>query len=251
MPGDIRSDKKVDTDILFDLTIADDQELSESELLSLVNYGQVSESIKVCGADGATHSIIMALLWDEDYIDILKKTSKYANDPTLRARLVRRLRLHKAIQKIDCYEYDNDQDPKSQRQLWHILCRMADAQIEYLDGKYGELEAKRNTDIISDIRAIDDTLKETAPESIKKFIHSDNRKSKESNQYQDTEKSTEKLVGNDSTVSVDEDLKNRQEHQDKELSELTKEMGAELFGSESPAVRSSKNKKRDDNVQSN
>lgn len=102
--GQIRSTAP---DVLFDLTPEDDKVLQESDLLQLVNYGQMQKPIKVPGTDGRTYTIEMALLWDEDYIDILRKTSSYSSDPILRVRIMRRLKLYKSIQKIDSHEYSN------------------------------------------------------------------------------------------------------------------------------------------------
>ena len=150
-------------DMLFDLTLDDDKRLSKSDLLSLVNYGQVKKPFTVLGHKGAHHKVEMALLWDEDYVDILKKTTKYASDPNLRVRLVRRLRLHKSIQKIGHHEFMSE-DVQGQRQLWTLLLRMSDAQVEYLDGKYSEMELERNLAMADSIKALDAEMQSTAPD---------------------------------------------------------------------------------------
>lgn len=142
------------SDILFDLTPEDDKGLLESELLDLINYGQVRKPIKIPGASGREYEADLALLWDEDHIDILKRTTAYANDPLLRVRVIRRLKLHKSIQRIDHYKYDDQEDLVAQRQLWAILCRMSDAQIEYLDAKYHETELERNVQMVQAIRTM-------------------------------------------------------------------------------------------------
>lgn len=247
MAGTMHSEKKYDSDILFDLTIDDDRNLSESELLSLVNYGQVTDSIKVCGSDGATHSIQLALLWDEDYIDILKKTSKYATDPSLRARLVRRLRLHKAIQKIDSYQFDDPKDVAAQRNLWHLLCRMADVQIEYLDGKYGEMETLRNSNVVSDIKSLDTSLRETAPEEIRKKLKKQYQEEIKSKPYiseNPKENTEDKISESISEDPIGTDIKNRQETQKKGMEELANQMGVNIFEETPKAV----SKKKDGNV---
>jgi len=169
MAGTVRDERiKKDVDILFDLTIDDTKLLSESDLISLVNYGQLSKSVKVKGSDGSVHKMEFALLWDEDYIDLFKKTTKYANDALLRVKLVRRLRLHKSIQSIDDNDFSNVSDVRSQKLLWAILCRMSDAQIEYLDSKYSEIELERNLSVAEDIKSLDNKLEETVPDIIKK-----------------------------------------------------------------------------------
>ena len=161
--------KNADPDILFDLTPEDDKVLTESELISLVNYGQKQSSVKVLGVEGVVHNIQLALLWDEDYVDVLKRTTKYATDPVLRVKVIRRLRLHKAIQTVDSLDYSDALDVKAQRNLWNMLCRMTESQIEYLDGKYSEIELERNMSMAEDIKSIDDTLSDTSPDSLKEF----------------------------------------------------------------------------------
>lgn len=45
---------KRDPDILFDLTPEDDKSLQESDLLNLVNFGQLNKPVEVLGYDGST-----------------------------------------------------------------------------------------------------------------------------------------------------------------------------------------------------
>ena len=50
MAGILEESKK-SPDILFDLTPEDDNSLRESDLLQLINYGQVQKPVEVTGAD--------------------------------------------------------------------------------------------------------------------------------------------------------------------------------------------------------
>ena len=165
MPGFLEESKK-SLDILFDLTPDDDKGLRESALLQLINYGQVQQPIEVPGADGTKYKIDIALLWDEDYVDILKKTTAYSNDPVLRIKLLRRLKLHKAIQAIHgtekTYDYTNKSDPMAQRQLWAVLCRMAEVQVDVLHSKYEQIEMERNINVTNAITALNKTLDATS-----------------------------------------------------------------------------------------
>jgi len=155
-------------DILFDLTPEDDVKLQESELLQLVNYGQLQKTVKLCGVDGRVYKVEMALLWDEDYIDILRRTSNYANDPLLRIRLMRRLKLHKAIQKIDKRSYEDKEDVVTQRELWLILNRMADKQVEILNALYEQIELERDATMYKAVQQLSDVLNDTMPKDFRK-----------------------------------------------------------------------------------
>jgi len=161
MAGMLEESKK-SPDVLFDLTPEDDKTLQESDLLQLINYGQVQKSVEVTGADGSNYEIDMALLWDEDYIDILKKTIQYANDAVLRVQLLDRLKLHKAIQRINKHDYSNKADPVAQRQLWTILCRLSDLQMGILKGKYKQIEIERNLSVPKAIMELNKKADETA-----------------------------------------------------------------------------------------
>lgn len=168
MPGKLADNKNnQNSDILFDLSPEDDVKLRDSSLLSLVNYGQIRETVVVLGTDGKTYDIVLALLWDEDFIDILKKTQAYASDPVLRGRLLRRLKIFKAIQSIGDIDYDDDSDVIKQRELWTLLSRMSDMQVDYLDGEYSRIELDRNLHMADDIKALGVALNETAPEEVK------------------------------------------------------------------------------------
>lgn len=138
---------KASQDILFDLTPEDTQLLQESDLLQLVNYGQLARDIEVFGTDGRKYTIELALLWDEDYVDILKKTQSYSEDSILRVKVLRRLKMFKAIQKIDEHSYADPEDRPAQRELWALLCRMSDAQMDFIDAKYHEIELERDLSI--------------------------------------------------------------------------------------------------------
>jgi len=151
------------SDILFDLTPEDDKQLRESDLLDLVNYGQLQEPIQVLGTNGKQYTVEMAILWDEDHIDLLKKTTQYSSDALLRVRVMRRLKLHKSIQSIDDRDYSDESNIPAQRELWAILSRMSDAQIEYLDAKYSEKEMLRNMHVMEAIEQLSD-IKKPAPQ---------------------------------------------------------------------------------------
>lgn len=148
------------SDILFDLTPEDDKKLLESDLLDLINYGQVKKPIKVPGANGRTYEMELALLWDEDKIDILKKTMDYASDPILRNAILRRLKLYKAIQRIDKRDYSDPDNVSAKRELWAILSRLSDAQVEYLDTRYIEIELGRNMQMIDAVKALSGMFEE-------------------------------------------------------------------------------------------
>jgi len=135
-------------DILFDLTPEDTKQLQESDLLQLVNYGQLSKAVEVLGTNGRKYSIELALLWDEDYVDILKKTQTYSEDSILRVKVLRRLKLYKAIQSIDDRLYNDPGEAQAQRELWTLLCRLSDVQMDLLDSKYHELELERDLTIV-------------------------------------------------------------------------------------------------------
>ena len=80
MAGVIAKGVEYNSDILFDLNPDDDVKLRTSSLMGLINYGQEDQIIKVLGVKGEQYSIKIALLWDDDYIDMLKKTSSYSSD---------------------------------------------------------------------------------------------------------------------------------------------------------------------------
>lgn len=155
-------DNRVSSDILFDLTQEDVKKLSESDLISLVNYGQVVEDVKVPSENGGSHVVQFSLLWDEDYIDIFKKTTQYSDDVLLRSRVLRRLKLHKSILRIDGNDYSDKDNPTQQRALWTILCRLADVQIEILHNKYEEIEMQRNLKVREAILALEDKFDNTS-----------------------------------------------------------------------------------------
>lgn len=164
MAGELKgsAEKKLSSDILFDLTPEDDKKLRESDLLDLVNYGQLSQPVTVPGANGSEYKVEFALLWDDDYINILKKTTQYSNDPILRVKLLRRLKLHTAIQTINNNDYSDKMDPIKQRELWTVLTKLSDVQIEYLENKYLELEYDRNVMITDSIKELNETLDKTS-----------------------------------------------------------------------------------------
>ena len=163
MAGTVAHGKIRSADILFDLTPEDDKKLQESDLIQLVNYGQLFKEVEVMGTDGKVYKVELALLWDEDYVDILKKTQSYSEDAILRVKVLRRLKLHKAIQRIDSHQYDDVDDSPAQRELWNILCRMSDAQVEYLDRKYHEIEFERDLSIADAMKMMGDKFEKTAP----------------------------------------------------------------------------------------
>jgi hypothetical protein len=153
-------------DILFDLTPEDDALLQESDLTQLVNYGQVIKPVSVFGTDGRKYEITFALLWDEDYIDILRRTVQYANDSLLRVRILRKLKLFKAIQSIDKNDYSNKQDPVKQRQLWTVLSRVSDRQMENLDTFYTKIELERDVLVLTAMKQFFAELDKTAPKEL-------------------------------------------------------------------------------------
>jgi len=163
MAGSMKHVKGTQPDILFDLTPEDDEKLRESDLIQLVNYGQLSKEIELLGTDGKVYKVELALLWDEDYVDILKKTQEYSNDSILRVKILRRLKLFKSIQFIDGHNYADTDDARAQRELWSILCRMSDAQIEQLDNKYHEIELERDLAVVDGMRMLGEKMNETAP----------------------------------------------------------------------------------------
>lgn len=161
MAGMLEESKR-SPDVLFDLTPEDDKTLRESDLLQLINYGQVQKPVEVTGADGSKYKIEMALLWDEDYIDILRKTIAYANDAVLRVRLIERLKLHKAIQQINTHDYSDKNDPVQQRQLWNILCKLSDLQMSILQGEYKRIELERNLNVTPAIKELNKKADESS-----------------------------------------------------------------------------------------
>jgi hypothetical protein len=167
MAGAIPGQKKQTPEILFDLTPEDDILIQESDLLQLVNHGQLQKPVLVPGTNGKMYEIEMALLWDDDHADVLRRTSAFVPDPILRLRLMRRIKLHKAIQRINNIDYSNKEDPAAQRQLWAVLCRLADAQMEFIDNQYSKLELERNLSFVESMKALNIQLNETAPEDIK------------------------------------------------------------------------------------
>lgn len=167
MAGNFPSTIKTAPHNLFDLTPEDDRILSESELAQLVNYGQLQKTVKVPGVSGNIFSVEMALLWDEDHIDILQRTTSAANDPLLRVRLMRRLKLFKAIQKIDDYDFTNKEDPSSQRKLWTLLCRLADRLIEQLDALYNQIELERDLLVLTAMKQLTEGFTATMPPELK------------------------------------------------------------------------------------
>ena len=167
MAGNTPGASRKPSDILFDLTPEDDVKLQESDLLQLVNYGQLQKPIKVPGTNGRFYNVELALLWDEDYIDVFRKTTAYANDPLLRVRIIRRLKLHKAIQKIDNIDYSNKEDAASQRQLWTILTKLSDKQMECLNLFYEQVELERNLGVATAIGDLIKTFDSTMPGDLK------------------------------------------------------------------------------------
>lgn len=149
-------------DILFDLAPEDDKKLRESDLLDLINYGQVQKEILVPGTNGREYKVEMALLWDEDYLDILKRTTSMAADSILRVKAMRRLKLFKSIQRIDDRDYSDPDDLVSQRELWAILCRLSDIQVEYIEGKYKEIEVERDVTVSVAVQELNQKLDETS-----------------------------------------------------------------------------------------
>ena len=152
-------------DILFDLTPEDDKKLRESDLLDLINYGQSQREILIPGTSGKNYKVELALLWDEDYVDILKKTSYLASDNLLRIKVLRRLKLFKSIQRIDSHDYSDGEDPVSQRELWAIFCRLSEIQVEYIEQRYKELELERDFAVSSAIRKLDTAFTDTLTEN--------------------------------------------------------------------------------------
>lgn len=165
-----KTNRDRDPDILFDLTPEDDKALLESDLLSLVNFGQLDKSFKIPGHDGRNYDVAMALLWDEDWLDLLKMTTQYSNDTVLRVKIMRKLKLHRAIQSINNIDYSDTNNKRRQRQLWVLLSRMSEIQIGYLDSKYTEMEIDRNLSTGDAIKALIDVLNDTASDSDKKPV---------------------------------------------------------------------------------
>jgi hypothetical protein len=162
MAGELKGSHK-SSDILFDLTPEDDKNLRESDLLDLVNHGQLTDTIDIPGLHGSVYHVRVSLLWDDDYIDILKRTTNYSNDPILRVKLLRKLKLHTAISGINDKDYSDKNDPRAQRELWLILSRLSDTHIEYIDKKYGELEFTRNMDVMDAMQQITEKFDKTSP----------------------------------------------------------------------------------------
>jgi hypothetical protein len=171
MPGIISDEKtRKSPETLFDLTPEDEDKLRESDLLDLVNFGQVSKPVLVPGVNGRKYTVEISLLWDEDYIDILKKTMSYAADPLLRTRVLRRLKLHKAIQRIDAHDYSDSSDVASQRELWLILSKLSDSQVDVLGRHYEIIESERNVMVAQALELLNDALDATTPAPYKKDI---------------------------------------------------------------------------------
>ena len=167
MAGVLSGNKKQASEILFDLTPEDDQLLKEADLLQFVNHGQLQDKIDIPGTDGRKYVVEIALLWDDDHIDLLRRTTAYVSDPLLRVKLIRRLKLHKAIQKIDNLDYSNKEDPTAQRQLWAMLTKLSDTQMEYLDSQYSKLELTRNMAFLDVLKGVSEKLASTVPSEIK------------------------------------------------------------------------------------
>jgi hypothetical protein len=166
MAGTLSESKKTSSDILFDLTPADDQKLQESDLLALVNFGQLTKPVEILGAKGKKYNITFAVLWDEDYIDVLRRTTQYATDPILRSRIMRRLIVFKAIQKIDDTDYAVENEI-NRRLLWNMLCKLSDIQMLILEGKYKEIEYENQVVTMDGTFKIAEKLDNTLPSDLK------------------------------------------------------------------------------------
>jgi len=167
MAGALRGDATKPADLLFDLNVDDDVQLSKSELLQLVNYGQLQKTVKIPGTDGKMYEVELAILWDEDHIDVLRKTTSYAGDPLLRVRIMRRLKIHKAIQRIDALDFSDKEDPMKQRLLWSVLNRLSEQQMEYLNTLYEQISMERDMQTFQALKQMSQELSDTAPKDIK------------------------------------------------------------------------------------
>ena len=167
MAGILRDDPTKPSDLLFDLTVEDDKELSKSELLQLVNYGQLQKTVSVLGTDGKQYELDIALLWDEDHIDILRRTSSYAGDPLLRVRIMRRLKMHKAIQRINTIDFSDKADMSKQRILWNVLNKLSDQQMEHMNGLYEQIALERDMVTFKALKQLTEELNKTAPKDIR------------------------------------------------------------------------------------
>lgn len=146
-------------DILFDITVDDTKNLlTEPELIQFVNYGQLIKPVKVHGTDGTMHTIELALLWDEDHIDTLRKTQHYASDPLLRVRVIRRLKLFLSIQKIDSIDFSDKKNPMTSRKLWTVLTRLSDKQMDILNALYEQIEMERDMTVMTAMGQLSETL---------------------------------------------------------------------------------------------
>lgn len=166
MAGKLLGSGRGNPDVLFDLTPDDNTRLQESDLIQLVNYGQLQKPVKVQGTDGRVYTIEMALLWDEDYTEILKLTSHQASDMLLRSRTMRKLRLHRAIQKIDTHDYSDKTNVEQNRELWTILSRMADKQVERLAALYDQIELERDLLFLTALKQLTESMDSTMPKDI-------------------------------------------------------------------------------------
>jgi hypothetical protein len=163
-----QSEIKVNTDILFDLDLEDNKTLQESELLQLVNFGQLSKPYDFPGVDGKVYTVYFAVLWDDDYLDILQRTTKYAADPILRSRVMRRLIAFKSIQRINNIDFSNPNDVKSKRLLWTMICKMSDIMVQVLEARYKEMELENTMKVMDAMTAISEKMEATKPEGLKK-----------------------------------------------------------------------------------
>ena len=166
----VQPENRINTDILFDLDSEDTKTLKESELLQLVNFGQLSKSYDFPGTDGKVYTVYFSVLWEDDYLDVLQKTTKYAADPILRSRVMRRLIVFKAIQRINTMDFSNPDDIAAKRLLWTALCRMSDIMVQSLEAQYKEMEAENQITVMEAIRVLSDKLEETKPSSLKKEV---------------------------------------------------------------------------------
>jgi hypothetical protein len=169
MAGTLSESKKTSSDILFDLTPVDDQKLQESDLLALVNFGQLTKSAELLGANGKKYNITFAVLWDEDYIDVLRRTTHYATDPILRSRVMRRLIVFKAIQKIDDTDYAVENEI-NRRLLWTMLCKLSDVQMMIVEAKYKEVEYENQVAVTESTIKIAEKLDNTLPSDLKEKL---------------------------------------------------------------------------------
>jgi hypothetical protein len=160
-------ENRINTDILFDLTSEDNKVLSESELLHLVNFGQLSKAFDFPGVDGRVYKVYFSALWDDDYLDILQRTTKYAADPILRSRVMRRLKLFKSIQRIGTYDFSDADNFKAKRLLWSVICKMSDIMVQVLEARYNELELTNNMQVMDAVTALAEKIEATKPDELK------------------------------------------------------------------------------------